>query len=116
MAVHAIGNNVPEAQNVVQNTRSNVYVTPTSAIILLLEEYYFNSTLNFGFAQPQCGGCGQRFLVVFSCKARDVCPACIDRGITQAATNELQQQLRTRGQTAGVVGSSGTNAVHRLLT
>ena len=72
MTVHAIGNNVPEAQNVVQNTRSNVNVTPTSAIILLLEEDYFNSTLNFGFAQPPCGGCGQRFLVVFSCKARDV--------------------------------------------
>ena len=35
--------------------------------------------LCFGFARALCTGCGQGFVVAFSCKGRGVCPSCNGR-------------------------------------
>jgi len=41
--------------------------------------------LCFGFARALCTGCGQAFVVAFSCKGRGVCPSCNGRQMAQTA-------------------------------
>ena len=41
--------------------------------------------LCFGFARALCTGCGQRFVIAFSCKGRGVCPSCNGRHMAQTA-------------------------------
>jgi hypothetical protein len=43
--------------------------------------------LCFGFARALCTGCGQGFVVAFSCKGRGVCPSCNGRHMTQTAAH-----------------------------
>jgi len=43
--------------------------------------------LCFGFARARCTGCGQGFVVAFSCKARGVCPSCNGRHMAQTAAH-----------------------------
>jgi len=43
--------------------------------------------LCFGFARALCTGCGQGFVVAFSCKGRGVCPSCNGRHMAQTATH-----------------------------
>jgi len=40
--------------------------------------------LCFGFGRAICTGCGQGFVVAFSCKGRGVCPSCNGRHMAQA--------------------------------
>jgi len=43
--------------------------------------------LCFGFARARCTGCGQGFVVAFSCKGRGVCPSCNGRHMAQTAAH-----------------------------
>ncbi|MBM4023772.1 MAG: transposase, partial [Planctomycetes bacterium] len=43
--------------------------------------------LCFGFARALCTGCGQGFVVAFSCKGRGVCPSCNGRHMAQTAAH-----------------------------
>jgi hypothetical protein len=43
--------------------------------------------LCFGFARALCTGCGQGFVVAFSCKGRGVCPSCNGRHMNQTAAH-----------------------------
>ncbi len=42
-----------------------------------------------GFARALCTGCGQAFVVAFSCKGRGVCPSCNGRHMAQTAADML---------------------------
>ena len=44
-----------------------------------LRGYLECGLLYFGFARARCTGCGQGFVVGFSCKGRGVCPSCNGR-------------------------------------
>ena len=43
--------------------------------------------LCLGFARGLCTGCGQGFVVAFSCKGRGVCPSCNGRRMVQTAAH-----------------------------
>ena len=43
--------------------------------------------LCFGFARARCTGCGQAFVVAFSCKGRGVCPSSSGRHMAQTAAH-----------------------------
>ena len=43
--------------------------------------------LCFGFACARCTGCGQAFVVAFSCKSRGVCPSCNGRHMAHTAAH-----------------------------
>jgi hypothetical protein len=42
---------------------------------------------SLGFARALCAGCGQGFVVAFSCKGRGVCPSCNGRHMAQTAAH-----------------------------
>jgi hypothetical protein len=52
-----------------------------------LRGYLECGILCFGFARALCTGCGQAFVVAFSCKGRGVCPSCNGRHMTQTAAH-----------------------------
>ena len=52
-----------------------------------LRGYLECGILCFGFARARCTGCGQGFVVAFSCKARGVCPSCNGRHMAQTAAH-----------------------------
>jgi hypothetical protein len=43
--------------------------------------------LCFGFGRALCTGCGQGFVIAFSCKGRGVCPSCNGRHMAQTAAH-----------------------------
>ncbi len=49
-----------------------------------LRGYLECGLLCFGFARALCTGCGQAFVVAFSCKGRGVCPSCNGRHMARA--------------------------------
>ncbi len=49
--------------------------------------YFECGILCFRFARARCTGCGQGFVVAFSCKARGVCPSCNGRHMAQTAAH-----------------------------
>ena len=53
-----------------------------------LRGYLECGILCFGFARALCTGCGQAFVVAFSCKGRGVCPSCNGRHMAQTATHD----------------------------
>ena len=52
-----------------------------------LRGYLECGILCFGFARALCTGCGQGFVVAFSCKGRGVCPSCNGRHMAQSAAH-----------------------------
>jgi hypothetical protein len=52
-----------------------------------LRGYLECGVLCFGFARALCTGCGQGFVVAFSCKGRGVCPSCNGRHMAQTAAH-----------------------------
>jgi hypothetical protein len=52
-----------------------------------LRGYLECGLLCFGFARALCAGCGQGFVVAFSCKGRGVCPSCNGRHMAQTAAH-----------------------------
>ena len=52
-----------------------------------LRGYLERGILSFGFARALCTGCGQAFVVAFSCKRRDICPSCDGRHMAQTAAH-----------------------------
>ena len=52
-----------------------------------LRGYLECGLLCFGFARALCTGCGQGFVVAFSCKGRGVCPSCNGRHMAQTAAH-----------------------------
>ena len=52
-----------------------------------LRGYLECGILCFGFARARCTGCGQGFVVAFSCKGRGVCPSCNGRHMAQTAAH-----------------------------
>ena len=52
-----------------------------------LRGYLGCGLLCFGFARARCTGCGQGFVVAFSCKGRGVCPSCNGRHMAQTAAH-----------------------------
>ena len=52
-----------------------------------LRGYLECGLLCFGFARARCTGCGQAFVVAFSCKGRGVCPSCNGRHMAQTAAH-----------------------------
>jgi hypothetical protein len=53
-----------------------------------LRGYLECGILCFGFARALCTGCGQAFVVAFSCKGRGVCPSCNGRHMAQTAAHD----------------------------
>jgi hypothetical protein len=52
-----------------------------------LRGYLECGILCFGFGRALCTGCGQGFVIAFSCKGRGVCPSCIGRHMAQTAAH-----------------------------
>jgi len=52
-----------------------------------LRGYLACGILCFGFGRALCTGCGQGFVVAFSCKGRGVCPSCNGRHMAQTAAH-----------------------------
>ena len=52
-----------------------------------LRGYLACGLLCFGFARARCTGCGQGFVVAFSCKGRGVCPSCNGMHMAQTAAH-----------------------------
>jgi hypothetical protein len=52
-----------------------------------LRGYLECGILCFGFARARCTGCGQAFVVAFSCKGRGVCPSSSGRHMAQTAAH-----------------------------
>jgi hypothetical protein len=52
-----------------------------------LRGYLECGILCFGFARALCTGCGQGFVVAFSCKGRGACPSCNGRHMAQTAAH-----------------------------
>ena len=52
-----------------------------------LRGYLECGILCFGFARALCTGCGQGFVIAFSCKGRGVCPSCNGRHMAQTAAH-----------------------------
>ncbi|NBX29629.1 hypothetical protein EBR04_04135 [bacterium] len=50
-----------------------------------LRGYLECGILCFGFGRALCTGCGQGFVIAFSCKGRGVCPSCNGRHMAQTA-------------------------------
>ena len=57
-----------------------------------LRGYLACGILCFGFARALCTGCGQGFVVAFSCKGRGVCPSCNGRHMAQTATQKSRSR------------------------
>jgi hypothetical protein len=49
--------------------------------------------LAHGFARAYCAGCGHDFLIVFSCKGRDICPWCATRRMVETAAHMVDNVL-----------------------
>ncbi len=49
--------------------------------------------LCFGFGRALCTGCGQGFVVAFSCKGRGVCPSCNGRHMAQTAAHLVDRVI-----------------------
>jgi len=73
-----------------------------------LRRYLECGLLCFGFARARCTGCGQGFVVAFSCKGRGVCPSCNGRHMAQT-----HRVLPARGS---VTSPSCTASVRRSTT
>ena len=58
-----------------------------------LRGYLECGLLCFGFARALCTGCGQGFVVAFSCKGRAVCPSCNGRHMDQTAAHLADQVI-----------------------
>jgi hypothetical protein len=52
-----------------------------------LRGYLECGILYFGFGRALCTGCGQGFVIAFSCKGRGVCPSCNGRHMAQTAAH-----------------------------
>jgi hypothetical protein len=52
-----------------------------------LRGYLECGILCFGFGRALCTGCGQGFVIAFSCKGRGVCPSCNGRHMAQTAAH-----------------------------
>jgi len=52
-----------------------------------LRSYLECGILCFGFGRALCTGCGQGFVIAFSCKGRGVCPSCNGRHMAQTAAH-----------------------------
>jgi hypothetical protein len=52
-----------------------------------LRGYLECGLLCFGFARARCTGCGQGFVIAFSCKGRGICPSCNGRHMAQTAAH-----------------------------
>ena len=52
-----------------------------------LRGYLQCGILCFGFGRALCTGCGQGFVIAFSCKGRGVCPSCNGRHMAQTAAH-----------------------------
>jgi hypothetical protein len=52
-----------------------------------LRGYLECGILCFGFGRALCTGCGQGFVIAFSCKGRGVCPSCNGRRMAQTAAH-----------------------------
>jgi len=78
-----------------------------------LRGYLECGILCFGFARALCTGCGQGFVVAFSCKGRGVCPFCNGR-LLRRDSREPKAPLARHladclGETAGA-GGGGISA------
>ena len=51
--------------------------------------------LCFGFGRALCTGCGQGFVIAFSCKGRGVCPSCNGRHMAQTAAHLVDHVIPT---------------------
>jgi len=51
--------------------------------------------LCFGFGRALCTGCGQGFVIAFSCKGRGVCPSCNGRHMAQTASHLVDHVIPT---------------------
>jgi hypothetical protein len=60
-----------------------------------LRGYLECGILCFGFARALCTGCGQGFVVAFSCKGRGVCPTCNGRHMAQTAAHLADHVIPT---------------------
>ena len=49
--------------------------------------------LCFGFGRALCTGCGQGFVIAFSCKGRGVCPSCNGRHMAQTAAHLVDRVI-----------------------
>jgi len=52
-----------------------------------LRGYLECGLLCFGFGRALCTGCGQGFVIAFSCKGRGICPSCNGRHMAQTAAH-----------------------------
>ena len=52
-----------------------------------LRGYLECGILCFGFGRALCTGCGQGFVIAFSCKGRGICPSCNGRHMAQTAAH-----------------------------
>jgi hypothetical protein len=60
-----------------------------------LRGYLECGILCFGFGRALCTGCGQGFVVAFSCKGRGVCPSCNGRHMAQTAAHLVDHVIPT---------------------
>jgi len=74
-----------------------------------LRSYLECGILCFGFARARCTGCGQGFVVAFSCKGRGVCPSCNGRHMTR----DRRESCRSRDSAGALaaVGELGAEAI-----
>ena len=49
--------------------------------------------LCFGFGRALCTGCGQGFVIAFSCKGRGICPSCNGRHMAQTAAHLVDRVI-----------------------
>jgi hypothetical protein len=59
-----------------------------------LSGYLEYSILCFGFGRALCTGCGQGFVVAFSCKGQGVCPSYNGTHMAQTSTHLVDQVIR----------------------
>ena len=52
-----------------------------------LRRYLDCGILAHGFARARCDGCGEGFLIAFSCKGRGICPSCNTRRMAETAAH-----------------------------
>ena len=55
--------------------------------------YLSCGVLSEGFARVRCDGCGNDFLVAFSCKNRGICPSCTARRAHEVAAHLVDHVL-----------------------
>ena len=58
-----------------------------------LRGYLECGLLCFGFGRALCTGCGQGFVVAFSCKGRGICPSCNGRHMAQTAAHLVDRVI-----------------------